>query len=375
MRAGSLQVLFQSCYPLPVAETMLARNCLNSLLLTAHPYGYTPCPLLGQSWALPTDLPDAPDFPDALAVLQARLENTTITGLTDFGTWSSTNNFFSLGVFDATSPEQLFTFQYSSEALQNAEQGVKEVTEDTIFRIGSNSKLITVYLFLIEVEPEYWNRQVTDFVPRLAKAATKCSAHDAHIDCIHWNEITLGSLASHMGGLPRACRQFSPRGQSLAHEQSLTSLSDSTFAEVLSPLNGPLEAAVSVGFPPLPISAAPPCGLADQGCPKDCKQYYLSPKYPLRADELQVFLDGFSAERPRFAPFTTPLYSNGAFAILAIALENITGRSFEDMLNEDLFGKLNMTGSSYRKAKSVDGSAIPPGAELVFGADTKASTP
>lgn len=43
-----------------------------------------------------------------------------------------------------------------------------------------------------------------------------------------------------------------------------------------------------------------------------------------------------------------------------------------EMLEEDLFGKLNMTGSSFGEAKSVDDAAVPLGAELFFGADAGA---
>ena len=46
-----------------------------------------------------------------------------------------------------------------------------------------------------------------------------------------------------------------------------------------------------------------------------------------------------------------------------------------DMLEEDLFGRLNMTDSSLRTSKGLNDSVIPPGAELYFGADLAADNP
>lgn len=185
---------------------MSIRKSSIGLLLTASAYAYTPCPLLGPSFEPSRNLGDAPAVQEAFETLQAALENSTKTGQTDYGTWAPANNSFSIGVFDATTPGQLFYTQHSSETLQNAEQGVHEVTADTIFRLGSVSKLITTYLFMVEAGPKYWNRPVTDFVPQLKQAAEECCASDDPVGCTNWDMITLGSLASHMAGVPRDCK-------------------------------------------------------------------------------------------------------------------------------------------------------------------------
>lgn len=166
---------------------------------------YKPCPLLGPVFEAPTNLDDCSIFQNTLHDLKEALDNATQSGTLQYGTWSPKTNSFSLGIFDTTSPDQLFSYQYSSPALQQSKKGVKEVTEDSIYRLGSLCKLITVYLFLIEVGPSYWNQAITEYIPELEAAASNCSALEDPIDCIDWHAVTLGALASQMAGVPRDC--------------------------------------------------------------------------------------------------------------------------------------------------------------------------
>lgn len=165
---------------------------------------YKPCPLLSPVFEPPTNLSDASIFQNTLIKLKATLDNATKTGMTAYGLWPANNNSFSVGVFDISSPS-IFSYQYSSPVLQESKQGVQHVTEESIYRVGSVSKLITIYLFLIEVGPTYWNHPVTDFVPELEAAARKCSALANPIDCVDWADVTLGALASQMAGIARDC--------------------------------------------------------------------------------------------------------------------------------------------------------------------------
>ena len=159
---------------------------------TATTIAFKPCPLLGPVFEPPTDLSTDSTFQNAVDTLKQALDNSTETGSTPYGDLAASNNSFSIGIFDATSPGQLFSYEYSSPVLQKASQGVKHVTEDSIYRIGSGSKLITAYLFLVEVGPNYWDRKVTEFVPELEAASKKCSALTDPVDCVDWCNITLG---------------------------------------------------------------------------------------------------------------------------------------------------------------------------------------
>lgn len=189
---------------------MLSNVSLVASVAIAGVSAYKPCPLHGAVFDPPAQLSDSSTFQNVLHNLQTTLDNRTSMGETAYGAWSAANNSFSLGIFDTTSAGQLFSYQYSSPALQQGKQGVKHVTENSIYRIGSVSKLLTIYLFLIEAGPSYWNHPITEFVPALATAAEKCSAARDAVDCIDWTDITLGALASHMAGIPRDCTFRSP---------------------------------------------------------------------------------------------------------------------------------------------------------------------
>ena len=187
---------------------MHMQNVLFCLAAATSILAYKPCPLLGPVFEPPENLSTSSPFQNALNGLKTTLDNATKTGKTPYGSWPVTNNSFSLGIFDATTPTQLFSYQFTSKQIQNSKQGVTDVSEDSIYRIGSLSKLITAYLFLIEVGPTYWSHPITEFVPALASAAEQCSASQDPVDCIDWNDVTLGALASHMAGLPRDCRRY-----------------------------------------------------------------------------------------------------------------------------------------------------------------------
>jgi hypothetical protein len=58
---------------------------------------------------------------------------------------------------------------------------------------------------MIEAGPNYWSHFITEYIPELKTAASGCSASEDPINCIDWDEITLGALASHTAGLPRDC--------------------------------------------------------------------------------------------------------------------------------------------------------------------------
>lgn len=119
------------------------------LSLAAIAIAYQPCPLLGPVFPAPTNLTSSSYLEAAFSALKESLDNATSTGVTQFGPWPASNNSFSIGVFDLK--DQLFSYQYSSEQLQQTPkgQGVTQVTEDSIYRIGSLSKLITAYIFMV----------------------------------------------------------------------------------------------------------------------------------------------------------------------------------------------------------------------------------
>ncbi|KAM6516769.1 hypothetical protein FALCPG4_014942 [Fusarium falciforme] len=61
----------------------------------------------------------------------------------------------------------LFDFHYSSSNLNKSAGSTLNVTQDSVYRIGSISKLFTAYMLLVNYGWEHWDKPVTDFIPEL----------------------------------------------------------------------------------------------------------------------------------------------------------------------------------------------------------------
>jgi hypothetical protein len=75
--------------------------------------------------------------------------------------------------------------------------GVSTVDSDTIYRIGSVSKLFAVLAVLTENKIK-WEDPVTKYVPELLQLNPKSASS---ITAVDWKHVTVGALASHMGGI------------------------------------------------------------------------------------------------------------------------------------------------------------------------------
>jgi len=75
--------------------------------------------------------------------------------------------------------------------------GVNSVDSDTIYRIGSISKLFAVLAVLTEDKIK-WEDSITKYVPELLKLNPKGANA---ITAVDWKHVTVGALASHMGGI------------------------------------------------------------------------------------------------------------------------------------------------------------------------------
>ncbi|KAJ4250895.1 hypothetical protein NW762_011545 [Fusarium torreyae] len=157
-----------------------------------------PCPLLG------------PIFPPVQHPLTSETFSNTITNLnTTFGelekngTLAGLNTTFYIQVFSAS--DTLFRYGYVPPAMKSfLTSGTLD--ENTVFRIGSVSKLLNVYTLLAEVGMKHMNDPVTKWVHELALAAKKNG--DDRTRKVQWNEVTIGQLAGQMAGVSRNCKYF-----------------------------------------------------------------------------------------------------------------------------------------------------------------------
>ncbi|KAL1981851.1 hypothetical protein VTN96DRAFT_2096 [Rasamsonia emersonii] len=269
------------------------------------------CPLLGPAYPAPTNLSTSAAFATAKANITNVLTNYAQPGRNSSATGSvffdANKTSFTVEVFSVNEPEPLFQYYYTAPSLANATSGVKTVDENSVFRIGSLSKLWTVLLYLIEARDEgSFNDPVTKYITELRVAAADITGNATErqdpIDFVRWEEVTIGELASQLAGVAR----------------------DYAFFDTSLPGSG----STIPGLPPLAPSEIPPCSGVT---PCDRAQFF----------------QGLLKRHPVVPTSSTPIYSNAAFQILGYVLEDIANQTYASILLEDIIRPLNLSRSSY----------------------------
>ncbi|EON95975.1 putative beta-lactamase family protein [Phaeoacremonium minimum UCRPA7] len=275
------------------------------------------CPFIGPAFPKPTALASSTSFQAALANL-----TTTFTARDLDPDTNPNSTSYSLEIFAAYNDKPIWSWYHTAPELIAANtSGVKTVDSNTVYRLGSVTKIFTIYTFLVEAGDVHWNEPVTSFVPELKSMADK--AADDPVMNVDWGSITLGGLASQMAGITRDYGILGELTQEVT-EGNLTLL----------------------GFPPVPDSDIPTCG-----------------EWPLC--NRTEFFDGLSKVPPSFAPWQTPAYSDVAFQILAYALESIVGKDYDNMLQDDILSKLGLNHTYYQKPPDSVG-AVPNGTKTTW---------
>ncbi|KAI0194317.1 beta-lactamase/transpeptidase-like protein [Xylaria flabelliformis] len=276
-------------------------------------FGIPFCPFPGAAFPKPVNLAESPTIQAALSKLTTAFETYDQT---------SSNNpngtSWSLQIFSASSDDPLWEhYHTANDLLDDNESGNVTVGPDTIYRLGSLTKIFTMLTFLAEAGDSYLNDPVTKYVPELEALAAKAPSDP--IMSVDWSSVTLGNLASHMAGISR---DFALEGE-LTQEKNQSVL-------------------ISQGFPAAPLDQVPFCGEV------------------IPCTRAQLFA-GLSIVPPSFASSHTPGYSNLGYQLLAYALEAIKGRSFSEMLESDILQKLGLNHTYYHPAPPRRLGVIPPG--------------
>ncbi|KAK8067253.1 beta-lactamase-like 1 [Apiospora hydei] len=275
-----------------------------SLLLRLAAAAAPDCPFPGPAFPKPTALASSETFKSVLANLTETFEARDQDRANNPNGTSWSVQVFSVSDKDSNSP--LWEYHHSAPSLATSNTGgVKEVNGDTIYRLGSLTKIFTILTFLVEAGDGYWNTPATKFVPELALLADKYQ-YDPVMN-VDWGSITLGELASHTAGI---VRDYALLGE-------LTQENNQTVLE-------------SQGFPPAPANETPICG-----------EYFL-------CNRNQLF-DGLGNVPPSFSTSWTVGYSNVGYQILAYVLEAITGKTFAAMVQSDVIDKLGLAHTYYQK--------------------------
>ncbi|KAM5349515.1 hypothetical protein ACJ41O_006020 [Fusarium nematophilum] len=299
-------------------------HLLGLLALATHTLGQSnpTCPLLGPIFPpLRNGLTESAAINDAVVRLNGLMEEVVKNG---------TNTTFFVQAFSGA--DTLFNYGYVPPSMNDSlTTGI--LNENTVFRIGSISKLLTVYTLLAEVGMERLADPITKWVPELARAARR---RGDPVQSTQWDEVTIGQLASHLSGIGR----------------------DFGFVDY-SVLFGALGTdPADVGLPQLAKQDIPACDLA----------------FGQKACTRKEFFAGITKKNalPVTSTSNTPVYSNMAYQILAYALEAMTNRTFEESLYSSLLDPLGMNRTTL-EAPEDKTNAVIPGNEDTSGWNLKMS--
>ncbi|KAL5041611.1 hypothetical protein BDW71DRAFT_211992 [Aspergillus fruticulosus] len=221
---------------------------------------------------------------------------------------------FAVQVYSARDSKPLLEYFHTATSARNNTLGVNHINEDTVFRIGSCSKIWTVLLLLMETGDALFHEPVSKYFPEVRDAIEDLDGDLDDVDHARWEDVTIGDLVSQTSGLERS--------YGLGDHSATPDLME------------------RLGYPPLEEEEAPECGLQPT-CHRD------------------QFFKGMMSRHPVVPVSSTPIYSNDAFVLLGYILEALTGQSYDELVEGRLIERLNLTRSS--SSKPADELGIIPG--------------
>ncbi|KAK4225363.1 beta-lactamase-like protein-like protein 2 [Podospora fimiseda] len=202
----------------------------------------------------------------------------------------------SIGLQSIHEDEPMFDIHFTP-VVRN-ENGTDKVTRDTVYRVGSISKIFTVLAVLQESSISFED-PVTKYLPSLNTNQPNGSS----IEAAQWDQVTVGSLASHVSGI----------GRDFGLDLAVFPF-DITAAKL----------------PPSDNSTRPNCS----GLPgtRLCTGEDLLVQFPRR--------------HPQFAPFTKPLYSSVGISLLALVVEAATNKTLDELMRDKILKPAGMESTS-----------------------------
>lgn len=160
---------------------------------------YQKCPYAGQLFPPPTDAGNAPAILAAESALRAQLDDLTQSG---DGVVALNSTFFSIAIFSAADTDDgpIFNYHFAPPGMENATGG-RELDNESVYRVGSVTKMLTVYALLAARGDRDFGRPITEFLPDLEQGADE----EDGLARIQWDDITVEALASQISGIPRDC--------------------------------------------------------------------------------------------------------------------------------------------------------------------------
>ena len=283
--------------------------------------------LLGPTYPAPTDLSSSDSHvKKAWSLLSTAFDeslkkNNTTPGFKDLVRAGKVT--FSTSLFSLRDPAAIdLQYHYTAPQVTSAQYGTNEVNGDSIYRVASISKLITVFTGMLELTDAQWNTPLSEVFPGLASLNKKTGDP---LEEIQWDSITPWTLANQLSGIPTLGL---PQADALA-AYNIQAATLNVSAESLE---------AQEGFPPLPLSIFGSCISLEFNCSRSS------------------FIDTIASDVPVQLPWATPGYSDLNFMLLGAAISKITGKPFDKMYPDFVFEPLDMA-STYVNAP-LSGSAF-----------------
>ncbi|KAJ6190437.1 hypothetical protein N7519_000458 [Penicillium mononematosum] len=173
---------------------LLGKTLLGSILgfavsSTARIIATDEVPLLGPSFLSNFDPSNSTAISHARSEFPGLIDN-----LFSAGALNRTDLAFHIDVFSAATNKSIYSYSHVGE---NSKKSVTsgEFNDKTISRLGSVTKLFTVYAIIAKAGIEVFSHPVTKYLPELAGNP----ANDP-LESIRWEDITVGALASQQAG-------------------------------------------------------------------------------------------------------------------------------------------------------------------------------
>lgn len=283
------------------------------------------------SWKVPTDLSSNFSLvPAAFANISDTLQEYILQdGNSSFPApeliSGISNLTFSLGVFslhDDAASEKL-QYHVTAPEIALAGNGTTSVNAESIYRVASVTKVLTVLSGLLKLPSSDWDRPLSDIFPVLASYQKQFPGGAFAV--VNWTAVTPRNLAAQISGVPR---------------DGFPSLNELELLGII----GSVDTA-SMGFPPRnesdPLQNPP------------CVDYLLSNSSGsagggsgLSLCPVQPYLESVANRPSTFNPWTSPGYANNGFSLLGLALANLTNTTYEKLVQDAVFNPLHMTSSS-----------------------------
>ena len=200
-----VQIPFTHQSTTPAIKSMMKSPIAVSLftLVAAAQVAYSPCPLIGNYFPAPS----------RSSIIDAKLPaafGTTFSDLVQhsghpvYGPISANTTSFSVIYFYGnagaknSNDSSPVLFEYHHTSAYDAAHNVSAITANTKLPLAEVTMVMTVYTWLATMG-DHWDDPITKYLPEL-------DARQEGDLGIPWSDVTVGSLAGHMSGLPRLCK-------------------------------------------------------------------------------------------------------------------------------------------------------------------------